>query len=313
MLHSIQTVADLSLIRQQYEREVERHHANSPKVTSGSTAHNYSVRSVPLFTADGVPANCWGNQRCDNGVIIGKTSDKYGIIQNDVFERTIRTGFQSNGLEPSNFQSVVTRRGARTHMQFDFATERADITRKGDIVALRITAKNSFDGTSRSSISVGALRLVCTNGMTSFREDMAFSVRHTANVNYEFVNDVVVQAMTEWSTLRTVWNNLARIPLSQQQGWNAIENLVNRGYLGASVRKRVHEIWSVPSYNEDRDRNLWNLYNAHTQVLTHGFSEQKYEMVNRTSSQVLHALHHATLNEQSFIELIASPDEVRAN
>lgn len=313
MLHSIQTAADLSLIRQQYEREVEMHHANSPKVTSGSNAHNYSVRSVPLYTANGVPANCWGNQRCDNGVIIGKTSDKYGIIQNDVFERTIRSGFEQNGLSPTAFQSIVTRRGARTHMQFDFATEKADITRKGDIVALRITAKNSFDGTSRSSISVGALRLVCTNGMTSFREDMMFSVRHTSNVNYEFVNDVVIQAMSEWSSLRTVWQNLASIPLTQQQGWNAIENMVNRGYLGASVRKRVHDVWAVPNYDADKARNLWNLYNAHTQVLTHQFSEQKYEMTNRTSSQVLHALHHATTSHDEFINLIATPEEVRSN
>lgn len=313
MLHSIQTAADLSLIRQQYEREVEMHHANSPKVISGSNAHAFAVRSVPLYTAEGIPANCWGNQRCDNGIILGRTSERYGLVQNDVFERTIRNGFQANGLEPTNFTSVVTRRGARTHMQFDFATERADITRKGDIVALRITAKNSFDGTSRSSVSVGALRLVCTNGMTSYREDVMLAVRHTANVNYEFVNDVVIQAMDEWNTLRTVWTNMSRIHLSQQQGWNAIENMVNRGMLGVSVRKRVHEVWQSPSYREDEERNLWNLYNAHTQVLTHQFGNQKYEMTARTSSQVLHALHDATTSEQNYLQLVATPEEVRKN
>lgn len=313
MLHSKQTAADLSLIRQQYEREVEMNHANSPKVTSGSNAHDYSVRSVPLYTRDGIPAGVWGNQRCDNGVIIGRTSDRYGIIQNDVFENTIRSGFASNGLEPTAFESIVTRRGARTHMQFDFATERADITRKGDIVALRITAKNSFDGTSRSSVSVGALRLVCTNGMTSYREDVMLSVRHTTNVNYEFVNDVVIEAMSEWTTLRNVWGNLANIHVTQEQGWNAIQNLVNRGMLGSSLRKRVEEVWQHPTYDADRTRSLWNLYNAHTQVLTHDITRQRYEMTTRTSSNVLHALHHATQDEQAFLQLVATPEEVRQN
>jgi hypothetical protein len=313
MLHSIQTVADLSLIRQQYEREVDSHHANSPKVTSGSNAHAFAVRSVPLYTADGVPANCWGNQRCDNGVILGRTSERYGLVQNDVFEQTIRKGFESNGLVPSAFTAVVTRRGARSHMQFDFATEKEDITRKGDIVALRITAKNSFDGTSRSSVSVGALRLVCTNGMTSYREDVMLSVRHTSNVNYEFVNNVVVEAMQEWSTLRTMWNNMSKVHLSQQQGINAIENMVNRGVIGVAVRKRVHEVWESPTYREDEARTLWNLYNAHTQVLTHSFGNQKYEMTARTSSQVLHTMVNASQHEQNYLELVATPEEIRKN
>lgn len=312
MLHSIQTAADLSLIRQQYEREIEINHANAPKVDFGANAHNYKVRSVPLYTADGVPANVWGNQRCDNGIIIGRTSDRYGIIQNDVFEQTIVNGFRSNGLEPSAFESVVTRRGARTHMQFDFATEKHDVTRKGDIVALRITAKNSFDGTSRSSVSVGALRLVCTNGMTSYREDVALAVRHTANVNYEFVNNVVVEAMDEWSSLRTAWNRLAEIPLTQDQGFYAIENMVSNGVLGSSLKKRVEEVWEMPSYEADKPRNLWNLYNAHTQVLTHQYGRQKYEMVNRTSSQVLHTLELASRDENEFAELV-SPSERYSN
>lgn len=313
MLHSIQTAADLSLIRQQYEREVEMTNANAPKVDFGANAHNYSVRSVPLYTADGVPANVWGNQRCDNGIIIGRTSDKYGIIQNDVFEQTIRSGFMANGLQPTACESVVTRRGARTHMQFDFATEKQDVTRKGDIVALRITAKNSFDGTSRSSVSVGAMRLVCTNGMTSYREDVALAVRHTSNVNYEFINNVVIEAMDEWKSLGTVWNRLVEIPLEQHQGWNAIENMVNKGIIGASLKKRVHEVWESPSYEADKPRNLWNLYNAHTQVLTHQFSRQKYEMVNRTSSQVLHALAHASRDEMVFAEMTKFPEQILNN
>lgn len=308
-----QSDADLTSLRLQYEQEVARHSANSPKVTSGSNAHKYAVRAVPLYTSEGIPANCWGNQRCDNGAIIGKVSEKYGIIQNDDFEHRILNGFAQNGLTPSGFESIVTRMGARAHLCYDFQTEKFDVTKKGDTVALRITAKNSFDGTSRSSVSVGALRLVCLNGMTSFREDVFMSVRHTQSVNANFVVGIIQQAMSEWSHLRDSLMSLAICDITQEQGFNAIENMVNRGILGASLRKQVHEVWEQPSYAEDRTRNLWNLYNAHTQVLTHNHGSHKYEMKQRQGGSVLHTLHQASVSDEFARLLLATPDEVRSN
>lgn len=311
--YNIQSDADLTSLRLQYEQEVARHSANAPKVSFGANAHKYSVRAVPLYTSEGIPANCWGNQRCDNGAIIGKVSEKYGIIQNDDFEHRILNGFEQNGLTPTAFESIVTRMGARAHLCYDFQTEKFDVTHKGDIVALRITAKNSFDGTSRSSVSVGALRLVCLNGMTSFREDVFMSVRHTQSVSADFVNNIIQQAMNEWTHIRQSFQNLATCDISQEQGWNAIENMVNRGILGASLRKQVHEVWEQPSYEEDRSRNLWNLYNAHTQVLTHNHGNHKYEMKQRQGGAVLNTLHTASTSAEFARLLLATPDEVRSN
>lgn len=302
MSHDIES-ADLSIIRQRYESETQVARSYGQKVASGSEAHAYAVKSVPLYTADGKPANAWGNQRTDTGVIIGVTSDRYGIVQNADFTNAIEQGMRSIGLEFSDRESVVTRWGARSHIEYEFNTRTAQPA-KGDTVALRIIARNSFDGTSKSSISVGAVRLVCTNGMTSFKQDLSMSVRHTTNVSPQFVSRVLQQAMDEWSELNSVWANMSRVGISQQQGNTIIENLTKRGIYAERFAKSVADVWTHPSYREDEGRNIWNLLNAHTQVLTHNYGVQKYEMTQRTGHNIMTSLRGAIINESEFISLV---------
>lgn len=303
MSHDITEGADLSLIRQRYESETLVARSYGQKISSGSTAHDYTVKSVPLYTADGKPANAWGNQRTDNGIIIGVTSDRYGIVQNSDFTSAVEEGFRSCGLTFTNRESIVTRWGARSHIEYDFDMQTAQ-PRQGDAIRLRIIARNSFDGTSKSSISVGAVRLVCTNGMTSYRQDLSMSVRHTTNVTPQFVHSVVEQAMNEWSDLNAVWSNLGKTEVSPRDGFTIIDNLTKRGVYAERFAKSVAEVWQSPRYDLDRDRNLWNLYNAHTQVLTHNYGVSKYEMTQRTGHNVLTALRGASINEHEYLSLV---------
>lgn len=302
MSHDIES-ADLSIIRQQYESETQVARSYGQKVSSGLNAHQYTVKSVPLYTADGKPANAWGNQRTDNGIIIGVTSDRYGIVQNTDFTEAVEGGFKALGMEFTERESIVTRWGARSHIEYEFGTRTAQPA-KGDTVALRIIARNSFDGTSKSSISVGAVRLVCTNGMTSFRQDLSMSVRHTTNVSPQFVTNVLQQAMQEWSELNGVWSRLANISISQQEGYTIIDNLTKRGIYAERFAKSVVDVWANPTYREDEARNLWNFYNAHTQVLTHNYGVGKYEMTQRTGHNILSAIRTASVNENEYLSLV---------
>jgi len=302
MSHDIES-ADLSKIRQQYESETLVARSYGQKIASGQNAHNYTVKSVPLYTADGKPANAWGNQRTDTGVIIGVTSERYGIVQNSAFTDSIENGFRDVGLSFSKRDAIVTRWGARSHIEYEFNTRTA-VVAKGDTVALRIIARNSFDGTSKSSISVGAVRLVCLNGMTSFKQDLSMSVRHTTNVSPAFVNQVLQQAMSEWAELNNVWANMTRVSLTQQQGYTIIDNLTKRGIYAERFAKAVTDVWARPSYREDEGRNIWNLYNAHTQVLTHNYGIQKYEMTQRSGHNIVTSLRGASINENEFLSLV---------
>ncbi len=50
---------------------------------------------------------------------------------------------------------------------------------KGDDVCPMIEIHNSYDGTIKQTIGIGYQRLICTNGLMAFREDVSVSVKHS--------------------------------------------------------------------------------------------------------------------------------------
>jgi hypothetical protein len=291
--------------RKAYNEQVDQSRALTEKFTTGDNAHQYKVKSVPLFTADGVPADAWGNFREDTKAIIGVTSDRYGILQNDEFERVIKTGLASRGLNPTSQKISVVKWGSRVHFQYDFKDASFEVPTKkvGDIICLRITAHNSFDGTSKSSISVGAVRLVCSNGMTCFDSELSLSAKHVSTIDPVYCTDVVDEAVRQWGKLQSRFTLLAQTPITHNDGQGIINAFVNRGVYSERMSKHIIERWKNPSFEHDEERSIWNLYNAHTEVFTHGLSERNMEHADHVSRKVLFNLTKASKDPVLLAEL----------
>jgi len=62
--------------------------------------------------------------------------------------------------------------------------DRPDEVAKGDLVALQVVVAWSHDGSSGTTATLRALRLVCTNGLVLASDaGRVFSIRHTRNVD----------------------------------------------------------------------------------------------------------------------------------
>lgn len=294
--------------RKAYNEQVDKSRALTEKFTTGDTAHLYKVKSVPLFTAEGVPADAWGNFREDTKAIIGVTSDRYGILQNDEFERVIKTGLSSRGLNPTSQKISVVKWGSRVHFQYDFKDASFEVPTKkvGDIICLRITAHNSFDGTSKSSISVGAVRLVCSNGMTCFDSELSLSAKHVSTIDPVYCTDVIDEAVRHWGKLQSRFTLLAQTPITHHDGQGIINAFVNRGVYSERMSKHISERWKNPSFEHDEERSIWNLYNAHTEVFTHGLSERNMEHADHVSRKVLFNLTKASKDPLLLAELASN-------
>lgn len=294
--------------RKAYNEQVDKSRALTEKFTTGDTAHLYKVKSVPLFTAEGVPADAWGNFREDTQAIIGVTSDRYGILQNDEFERVIKTGLSSRGLNPTSQKISVVKWGSRVHFQYDFKDASFEVPTKkvGDIICLRITAHNSFDGTSKSSISVGAVRLVCSNGMTCFDSELSLSAKHVSTIDPVYCTDVIDEAVRHWGKLQSRFTLLAQTPITHHDGQGIINAFVNRGVYSERMSKHIIERWKNPSFEHDEERSIWNLYNAHTEVFTHGLSERNMEHADHVSRKVLFNLTKASKDPLLLAELASN-------
>ena len=105
-------------------------------------------------------------------------SDHYRAVNNrDVIE-SVRNAFDAAGMDwqgsYTNRHGVteqvedirVTGDYTKMYARYNFMENVIEIPKVKDTLGLRLTAHNSFDRGSRVYFSVGAVRLVCTNGMT---------------------------------------------------------------------------------------------------------------------------------------------------
>ena len=101
-----------------------------------------------------------------------------------------------------------------------------------------------------------------------------------------------------------VFHLLASQQVEQEQGLIALQNMVNDKLFSERTRKGIAEIWNAPTFDEDGDRNLYNLYNAGTQYLTHSIAENRRELAEKTSRRLLTTLNTAVRSEANLTTLI---------
>ena len=148
-----------------------------PKVPTQTSDYDFTVEQVPLFDQQGRRTGFFGNQRTDNGIVLGVTSERYGIQNNAPLIERAEEAFNDQGLGDWEREVVVTGDGQRMRAVYDFKNQikpRED-RKKGDNMGLRLTVQNSFDRSLRVSFAMGVLRLVCTNGMTSLEREQSMT------------------------------------------------------------------------------------------------------------------------------------------
>lgn len=248
-----------------YEAQVARMRLKTAKRQAGDNVL-FSVSKEPLFLSDGTPADAWAVRRNDTQMPIGIVSENYEIIHTRDIVEASENAFNKYGLNDFTRSMWSNRYGAGNYVQYDFKKVTKEVA-KDDIVGLRMTLRNSYDGVSKAVFTLGFLRLVCLNGMTSVNNDVFMTARHTSTGASNFnVLGIVEQMMSQYEENIKMFSNMKEIDITQQAGHNLIDNLWQQNKIVERVAKRVHQVWSRPSYEQDKSRNLWNAYNAFTQT-----------------------------------------------
>lgn len=251
-----------------------------------SSNHNYQVASVPLYTATGAASGLFGTQRVDTQEVFAAVSPSYGVIQNADAIAAIEDGFSADGLTYSERKVFVMRGGAALEVRYDFQNTQIVVPRVNDILGLRISLKNSFDGTAPLAFEVGFLRLACLNGAKSLMREFFLTKKHYSGIQTGFVKDQISNAVKAAHDAALIFGDMARLTLPQDLGENLLENLATKKAISGKLGERVLNVWRAPKYVEDKGRNLYNMYNAFTQVLTHEIENERFEMANRERAKV---------------------------
>jgi len=279
-----------------------------PKIASQTSDYNFTVEQVPLFDSQGRRTGFFGNQRTDTGGVLGVTSDRYGIVNHSTLVDAAEEGFEKAGLGEYERQVYVTGDGARMKAHYDFKNQVRALRREdrqvGDEVGLRLTLQNSFDRSLRISFALGMLRLVCTNGMTTLENEVSMTKKHSSSVEISFLQDAIKKAVANWDNAIGKVSHLSDHAIEHEQGLTILGNLVRLGALSERMSGEIAKVWNAPEFEQDKARNLFNLYNATTQHLTRNVEDTRAELADRTSRNVFKRLWGATRKEADMSKLL---------
>ena len=287
--------------------------------TIQSSDYNYTVEREVLHLGNGNRSRVYAHVRTDTGEELGWGTEQYGFVQNADLIGNAEEAFESRGMIPTHRHIVVTGRGERMFAQYDFENETAIATRREDRVkgmelGMRLTLQNSFDRSLRGSFALGMVRLVCLNGMTTLENEFGMTRKHSSNVELGFIAKAISQAKASFQDAAKGFELLGERDITQDQGRNILNQLNKTNALSNVVRDGIVKIWENPTHEEDAARNLWTLYNATTQHLTHAVSEDRFEYSNTVSTNVLRRLRGAASYPDKLAKLItAVPTDVIKN
>ena len=274
--------------------------------------YDFDVHQEPLLTTDGKRTGYFGMVRRDTAepITLGVCTEQYGVVKNaDLIEMVESNLATHDKLSNYNSKKFVVRDGSRFYASYDFPDFKTELKpmgkrAKGDILGLRLVVNNSYDRSCRVSLSLGFLRLVCTNGMTSLSKEFSMTKRHTLAVNLDFVGDALARATDSVESQAQVFNKLAQRALTNEQGLSLLTKLEEKDIISGKVREGIEAVWRNPAYEEDTDRNLYNLYNAATQFLTRNVSQERYEYSERVNRDLLKVFSGKTRDED-LLKLVA--------
>lgn len=272
----------------------------------------YEVDQVPLFAKVGAkfePTGFFGNLRRDNGVVLGVTTDQYAIMQNERMMETAHKALRKVGLTGADERITVAGEGARIYVDYTFRDRTLKVG-VGDLVGYSLRLKNSFDRSIRYGVDLGFLRLACLNGMATLEKEFCADRKHAGNLEdakVDFLAKAMETALKRGPEALKVFQQLGNVSLSDEHGLFTLGNLERKGILSGQVREGIQAIWEKPRRAVDKARNLYNLYNAATEYLTHEVAKERNEYASKTSGAILLTLANASRDKAKFAALIAPP------
>jgi len=247
---------------------------------------DFQVEIVPLFQADGLPTGLKATRRTDLGKVFASVGNQYAVVQNSELMNKAEPQFIQK-LGDFNKKVYLVDEGQRTYIRYDFKNYGFTNKKVGDH-QIRFELRNSFDGSTKVSLALSLLRVVCSNGMTITEDGFNLQQKHNQLVSIDKIGDSIDLAIELFAKKHEQIIQAGETAISQLEGHKILNGLVTRKLVAERVANEIRELWDKPTYAEDADRNLYNLQNAITQHLTHGMElgRNKFELANRLSARL---------------------------
>jgi hypothetical protein len=273
------------------------------KILTVNENYNFNVIKEPLFCKDGAIAeDFYATRREDTGAVLGVVGKNYQIVQNSDLLDVVSDTFNKKGYDFELTPRIIGN-GEKMIASYRFKNITKEV-KKGDIVGFGINVQNSFDGVWKVVENLNLLRLICANGMTKNDQQFSLTQRHTNKLDIKLIGDALEKSMEAFLIQIEQFQIMAKREVTQTQGERIIANLVNKSAFSERTSEKIIQVWRNPAYSEDTDRNIWNVYNAITQIAR---DDKSIITSNKMTSQSLRLLSNAMEDSTIFDSLVALP------
>ena len=258
---------------------------------------DFTVVQEALTLPDGTATDYFANRRTDNGAVLGVVTGQYRPMQNRELFSFSENLFRSKGFRFVTGEAIVSKSGAQVRAKYRFPELAVRIA--GQEHQFQLMVQNSFDGSLKVSFDLGLFRMLCSNGMKipAFAgSTVSLMKKHTESMSLAFASDAFDFSLKTFQSSVEVFENYNRQRLTQVEGHKVLNGLVTRKALAERMADSVREIWDKPTHKEDESRNVFNLYNAVTQHLTHEVAPKRFSLSERVSIAVTDELTKGVRN-----------------
>lgn len=183
--------------------------------------------------------------RRDNGYPLAIVKSRYVIVQNEIAFGLCDNIFGSM----AKIESIGSLKGGRICFILAKMTTDQLAVKRGDPLEKYFLVTNSFEGQSLRILPT-TVRVVCNNTLDvglrmGEREKNILLIKHVATANQKILNakNMLEEANTDWETVLNTFKKMAEKPISKDDAWEIVCELVPQK--GPLAKARRDAIWST--------------------------------------------------------------------
>ena len=230
-----------------------------------ATTFDFPVKLSPIKTNGVVIPHKVSVFRSDLNKPIGVVSDKYSLIPHKEVIKGMR---QALGTMEYDEKVTTIKDGAHLFATYRLKDVQYQVA-QGDNLDIQIIARNSYDGRKAFSLTLGAFRLVCTNGMIIGREFFTFSQRHVeagTEFNSELLKERIGEMVSSFKGSLEDMKKMTHTQLSKNPDTLFDTDLVD---LPEYLVKAAKE-----EYLKAKVHTVWGFYNSLTFAISHSMRKE---------------------------------------
>lgn len=201
----------------------------------------------------------------ENNSIVGEVGKHYKVVTNSEIANVFEKAFSGiSGYEVKDHLNGTTGRWCR-----DIILQDSDFTFQvggGDTCKTKITVFNGYTGKQSAGFSVSAYRLVCSNGLMGWRNELSVSIPHIREGIVDEIRNKFFQKVDVFWKKAQIWEAWSDDKFTQEDFNLFIDT---REQLSDKMKDKFKGLY-LPIMNQfGESQTRWGAYNVLTAIATH--------------------------------------------